>query len=127
MDQVAHISASALNMNLSVLQRQDALITAIMGTATHVTVYDYDSSARAWSRRSCEGSLFIFQRSEAPFFGFFIMNRLSTENILEYADSSLEIEIAEPYILYRSQKHGIVGIWFYSAEEREVVAALLVE
>eukprot|EP00126_Sphaerothecum_destruens_P001542 Sdes_comp14957_c0_seq2m3674 len=124
---VAKISVSAFNMNLSVLQRQDASIQSIIAMSSHVVVYIFDSSSKSWSRQSCEGSLFIFQRSKTPQFGLIVINRLSTENMIEYFDSRSEIEISEPYILYRNIEGVIRGLWFYLPEERSTVAAILAE
>ena len=41
--------------NLRVLQRMDSKIMDIVGSATHVVLYEFNSSAQAWEKRNCEG------------------------------------------------------------------------
>ena len=43
--------------NLRVLQRTvNKSIIDIVGSATHVVLYDFNCSAQAWEKRNCEGS-----------------------------------------------------------------------
>ncbi len=47
------------DVNLSVLQRRDSTVVAIVASTAHVAVYEYDGS---WKRKDVEGSLFIVER-----------------------------------------------------------------
>ena len=41
---------SAMQLTLTVLQRQDPAVEEILFTAGHVTVYEFDVAAHAWVR-----------------------------------------------------------------------------
>eukprot|EP00118_Oscarella_pearsei_P021442 m.240516 g.240516 ORF g.240516 m.240516 type:complete len:77 (+) comp40195_c1_seq53:206-436(+) len=51
-----------------------------------------------------EGALFVFRRSQPPFWGFFILNRLSTQNVCEMITPELEFQPQQPFVLYKKQK-----------------------
>lgn len=53
-------------------------------------------------KKGVEGSLLVFERSEPPTYGFFIMNRISLENIMELVTSNMRFKISEPYLLYKN-------------------------
>lgn len=42
-----------------------------------------------------------FSRSALPHHGFTIMNRLSTENLVEPINRDLEFQLQDPFLLYR--------------------------
>lgn len=102
-----------------------------------------------------EGSLFVFERRDAPQYGFFIMNRLNIENVMELVTPNMRIKISDPYLLYKNPlgmgrmprtkvasicTHAantpgrfcastgeIVGVWFHNEAERKRIAAFLTE
>ncbi len=41
--------------NLRVLQRLDSRIIDIIGSATHVVLYEFNATDQAWEKRNCEG------------------------------------------------------------------------
>lgn len=41
--------------NLRVLQRMDNRIVDIIGSATHVVLYEFNVTDKAWEKRNCEG------------------------------------------------------------------------
>lgn len=43
----------------------------------------------------------VFSRSASPHHGFTIMNRLSTENLVEPINKDLEFQLQDPFLLYR--------------------------
>lgn len=53
-------------------------------------------------KKGVEGSLFVFERRDAPQYGFFIMNRLNIENIMELVTPNMRIKISDPYLLYKN-------------------------
>lgn len=44
---------------------------------------------------------FYISRSASPHHGFTIMNRLSTENLVEPINRDLEFQLQDPFLLYR--------------------------
>jgi mRNA-decapping enzyme 1B len=53
-------------------------------------------------KKEVEGSLFVFERTESPRYGFFLMNRISIENIMELVTPDMKFKYSEPYLLYRN-------------------------
>jgi mRNA-decapping enzyme 1B len=41
--------------NLRVLQRTDSNIVDIVGSATHVVLYEFNADSKAWEKRNVEG------------------------------------------------------------------------
>ncbi|XP_071908462.1 mRNA-decapping enzyme-like protein isoform X2 [Coffea arabica] len=111
-------------LNLTVLQRIDPFIEEILMIAAHVTLYEFNLDLNQWSRKDVEGSLFVVKRNTQPRFQFIVMNRLSTENLVEDLLSDFEFEIQVPYLLYRNAAQEVNGIWFYNTVECEEVANL---
>ncbi|KAL6276499.1 hypothetical protein ACE6H2_020100 [Prunus campanulata] len=111
-------------LNLTVLQRIDPFIDEILITATHVTFYEFNTDLSEWSRKDVEGSLFVVKRNAQPRFQFIVMNRRSTENLVEDLLGDFEFEVQVPYLLYRNAAREVNGIWFYNASECEDVANL---
>ncbi|KAK1435023.1 hypothetical protein QVD17_00778 [Tagetes erecta] len=111
-------------LNLTVLQRMDPYIEEILITAAHVTFYEFNVDLNQWSRKDVEGSLFVVKRNTQPRFQFIVMNRRSTENLVENLLGDFEFELQVPYLLYRNASQEVNGIWFYNTRECEDVANL---
>lgn len=109
--------------NLRVLQRQDPAIVDILGSATHVVLYEF--IAPSWQKLDVEGSLFLVKRREMPRFRLFVLNRNAAENYSVDITPSFQISEKDPYLMYRKPDGSIQGIWFHSGPEREQMAALL--
>lgn len=110
-------------LNLTVLQRIDPSIDEILFTAAHVSFYDFNIETSQWSRKDVEGTLFVVKRNSQPEFQFIVMNRRSTDNLVENL-LDFEYELNKPYLLYRNASQDVVGIWFYNSDESEEVANL---
>ncbi|KAI4373609.1 hypothetical protein MLD38_011717 [Melastoma candidum] len=111
-------------LNLTVLQRIDPFVEEILITAAHVTFYEFNIDSSQWSRKDVEGSLFVVKRNAQPRFQFIVMNRRSTDNLVENLLEDFEFEVQVPYLLYRNAAQEVNGIWFYNARECEEVASL---
>ncbi|ETV89691.1 hypothetical protein, variant 2 [Aphanomyces astaci] len=88
-------------LNLQVLQRQDNQISDIVGTASHVVVYEFDQTEQSWKRKEVEGSLFIVKRYSAPRFQMFVNNRLSTSNLTISIDAQLNVDNVDDFLILR--------------------------
>ncbi|BBN00008.1 mRNA-decapping enzyme 1B [Marchantia polymorpha subsp. ruderalis] len=115
---------STRELNLTVLQRMDRHVEDILTTAAHVTFYEFNVEQSQWSRKDVEGSLFVVKRRTQPRFQFIVMNRRSTENLVEDLLGDFEYEVQVPYLLYRNAAQEVNGIWFYNSRECEEVAKL---
>lgn len=53
--------------------------------------------------------------------------RLNTNNLVEPVSSGLDLQLQEPFLLYRNSRGNIYGIWFYEKEECVRIAKMLNE
>ena len=141
--------------NLKVLQRIDSHILDIVGSATHVILYEWSHATKSWEQQKYEGmkkvldswnhiptafisivitcsfvfigSLFIVKRSDVPRFSLFVMNRSSTENLVISITSSFESQIREQFIIVRLDKNStkVQGLWFHDMKEIKPIAKTL--
>ncbi|GLG99515.1 Uncharacterized protein GBIM_05968 [Gryllus bimaculatus] len=116
---------SELRMNVAALKRVDPYVKEILGTATHVALYTFNAEANEWERTDVEGALFVYSRNGEPFHGILIMNRLNTHNLVEPVVQGLEMQLQEPFLLYRNTRCRIFGIWFYDKDQCTRIATML--
>jgi len=114
-----------MEYNLEVLSRRDSSIKGVLDTAGHVVLYQFNELEQSWDRKQVEGSLFVVVRSEAPLHQFVVLNRLSSNNLVENVTADFQMELTEQFLLYRNEKQEINGIWFYNTAEREAIFKLL--
>lgn len=128
----AEREAIAAEVNLSVLQRSDPSINAVLISASHVCLYELDHTHQ-WRRIDIEGSLFIVERDlnahtnpDRYMHRIVVTNRKSLEN---YTDDIIvgnkEIELNDQMIMYTNSKGVTVGIWFYQRDDAANVFQLL--
>lgn len=114
--------------NLRTLQRGDLSIADIIGSATHVCLYEFDQATSQWDKKQVEGSLFLVKRTDQPRFKLVILNRNSTDNFEVNVMPEFQLQNNDPFLIFR-QKVGhqtiIQGIWFHSSPERDAIASLL--
>lgn len=114
-------------MSLAALQRQDPYINKLLDVTGQVALYNFNSKANEWEKTEIEGTLFVYSRSASPHHGFTIMNRLSTENLVEPINKDLEFQLQDPFLLYRNGNLGIYSIWFYDKRDCQRIAQLMVK
>ncbi|KAK0174992.1 hypothetical protein PV327_008778 [Microctonus hyperodae] len=112
-------------MNVAALKRVDPYIKDILETATHVALYTFNSDNNEWEKTDIEGALFVYSRNGEPFNSILIMNRLNTNNLVEPVTQGLDLQLQEPFLLYKNSKCQIYGIWFYDKDECIRIAAIL--
>ncbi|XP_008548007.1 mRNA-decapping enzyme 1B [Microplitis demolitor] len=114
-----------LKMNMAALKRVDPYVKDILETATHVALYKFNAENNEWEKTDIEGALFVYSRNGEPYNSILIMNRLNTNNLVEPVTQRLDLELQEPFLLYRNSKCNIFGIWFYDKNECIRIAAIL--
>ncbi|ORZ38180.1 hypothetical protein BCR44DRAFT_33981 [Catenaria anguillulae PL171] len=113
-----------LQANLQVLKRKDPLVSHIVDSTPHVTLYRYmtptpgSDSPAGWTRDGIEGTMFLFARSARPTHGIFIMNRLSTSNYYLPLTSDLVWHVSGDYLMFKAQDKNTYGIWFFEQADR---------
>ena len=114
--------------NLRVLQRMDRNVIDIAITATHVVLYEYNNTKQSsWEKKNVEGTLFVTKRSDAPRFKLVVLNRSSTENLEVPITASFQMQVKDPYLIFRDSpvSTDFVGIWFHDGKERDQIASYL--
>lgn len=106
---------TGLRMNFAALKRADPYAREIIDSATHVALYTFEENE--WEKTNIEGALFVYSRNGEPYHSLVIMNRLNTNNLIEPVSKGIEIQLKEPFLLYRNAKSRIYGIWFYDKDE----------
>ncbi|XP_054647545.1 mRNA-decapping enzyme 1A-like isoform X2 [Dunckerocampus dactyliophorus] len=114
-------------MSLAALQRQDPYINKLLDVTGQVALYNFNSKTNEWEKTEVEGTLFVYTRSASPYHGFTIMNRLSTENLVEPINKDLEFQLQDPFLLYKNGNMGIYSIWFYDKKDCHRIAQLMVQ
>jgi len=105
------------SMNVSALKLADQYVHEIIDNAAHVVLYNFNSETYEWEKTNVEGALFLYSRSVEPKYKLFILNRLNTMNLMEPITEGLDLQLEEPFLLYRSSKGKINGVWFYVRDE----------
>ncbi|PNF19761.1 hypothetical protein B7P43_G14764 [Cryptotermes secundus] len=114
-----------LRMNVAALKRVDPYVKDILETATHVALYTFNADDNEWEKTDVEGALFVYSRSGEPYHSILIMNRLNTNNLVEPVIQGLDLQLQEPFLLYRNASCRIFGVWFYDKDECIRIAAVL--
>ncbi|XKL65778.1 hypothetical protein PGB90_009198 [Kerria lacca] len=110
--------------NISVINRFDQEVKDIIISASQVALYVFEPKKAKWIKRKVEGACFFYKRKTNPKYGIFILNRLDTTNFIELMNSIMDIQLQEPYILYRNIFKTIYGIWFYEKSECTAMATV---
>jgi mRNA-decapping enzyme 1B len=106
--------------NLRLLQRSvDRSISNILGSATHVVLYEFSQDSQSWEKSDVEGSMFLAVRPSGYLLA--ILNRNSRDNYPIELSADFQLQHSDPYLIFRQQQNGktiIRGIWFPNAAER---------
>ncbi|XP_001601191.1 mRNA-decapping enzyme 1A [Nasonia vitripennis] len=116
---------SELRMNVAALKRVDPYVRDILETATHVALYTFNGEKNEWEKTDIEGALFVYSRIGEPYNSILIMNRLNTKNQVEPVTPGLDLQLQEPFLLYKNSKGNIYGIWFYDKDECVRISSML--
>jgi mRNA-decapping enzyme 1B len=112
-------------MNVAALKRVDPYVKDILETATHVALYTFNADENEWEKTDVEGALFVYSRNGEPYHSILIMNRLNTNNLVEPVIQGLDLQLQEPFLLYRNTSCRIFGVWFYDKGECIRIASVL--
>ncbi|KAI0353390.1 hypothetical protein OH77DRAFT_1427449 [Trametes cingulata] len=85
--------------NMKVLLRREPSITAIIDKFSHVCLYHHNG--QKWEKHGYEGSMFLYEKSTYPTYGFFILNRMGTDDYVRPIYPEDDMEIIGDYLMYR--------------------------
>jgi mRNA-decapping enzyme 1B len=117
--------------NLRLLQRSmDRSISNILGSATHVVLYQFQQSSQSWEKSNVEGSLFLAVRPSG--YLLVILNRNSPDNYPIPLSQDFQLQHKDPYLIFKqpqseSNSTVIQGIWFPNPNERILMNDLLIQ
>ncbi|GAA5984369.1 hypothetical protein JCM10908_003317 [Rhodotorula pacifica] len=105
-------------LNLKNLQRHDPSIDRIVASTSYASIYD--NKGQGWVKTGVEGPMFLFSRTTAPHYGFFVLNRNGLEYVQEFLTPESEVQVGGEFILYESGKDAdrATGIWVFEEKER---------
>ncbi|KAG6888805.1 hypothetical protein C0995_005825 [Termitomyces sp. Mi166 len=92
--------ASRYQHNLKVLRRRDPSITSIFDQFSHVCVYHHNGTK--WEKLGYEGSMFLYERESYPPYGFYILNRMGTDDHIQRLYPEDNIGAHSSYLIIRS-------------------------
>jgi len=107
---MANMDPCELRMNLASIQRIDPYIEGIIMSSPQVAIYKY---SQEWEETEIEGTLFVYERKCEPCYGFLVLNRLSSNNLIQPITKDIELQDKTPFLLYKTKE--IHGIWFYES------------
>jgi mRNA-decapping enzyme 1B len=117
--------------NLRLLQRSmDRSISNILGSATHVVLYQFQQSSQSWEKSNVEGSLFLAVRPSG--YLLVILNRNSPDNYPIPLSEDFQLQHKDPYLIFKQRQSEsnstvIRGIWFPNPNERILMNDLLIQ
>ncbi|KAK0485636.1 hypothetical protein IW261DRAFT_1451344 [Armillaria novae-zelandiae] len=91
---------SRYNHNLKVLRRRDPSITTIFDQFSHVCVYHHNGSK--WEKLGYEGSMFLYERESYPPYGFYILNRMGTDDYIQRLHPEDDMGLHGSYLMLQS-------------------------
>jgi mRNA-decapping enzyme 1B len=115
--------------NLRLLQRKvDPTIADILGSASHVVLYDFSQQTNAWEKSNVEGSMFLSVRPAG--YLLVILNRNSPTNYPIVLTRDFQLQQNDPYLIFKNYENNqttatIRGIWFPNDNERSQMNDLL--
>ncbi|KAI0646116.1 hypothetical protein C8Q79DRAFT_909215 [Trametes meyenii] len=85
--------------NMKVLMRREPSITAIIDQFSHVCLYNHNG--QKWEKHGYEGSMFLYEKSTYPTYGFYILNRMGTDDFVRPIYPEDDMEIMGDYLMCR--------------------------
>ncbi|KAJ3005197.1 hypothetical protein NUW54_g4451 [Trametes sanguinea] len=97
--QLGNMLPAVYQSNMKVLLRREPSITGIIDQFSHVCLYNYNG--QKWERHGYEGSMFLYEKSSYPTYGFYILNRMGTDDFIRPIYPEDDMEIMGDYLMYR--------------------------
>ena len=113
---------------LAILREKDAKISEVLLVASHVALYELETSQQkhAWHKTEVEGSLFVVERSDHKLRLIVRNNQASDEGDFEQdIDTKVELEIQDNTVFYKVGGSLVRGLWFHQYDALEKFADIL--
>ncbi|KAF1759775.1 hypothetical protein GCK72_016242 [Caenorhabditis remanei] len=80
---------------------------------------------KEWRNADCEGTLFVYQRADRPYFSFLIANRNDPTDFIEPLTSNHILRLEGNFIYFQKDKSPIQALWFHEATDTQRIYNLL--
>ncbi|CAI5448943.1 unnamed protein product [Caenorhabditis angaria] len=111
--------------NLAQIQKIDPCASQILDKVPHAALYKFNKEKNAWEKTDIDGTMFVYQRVDRPFFSLMIANRQSPQDYIEPITSTLKINNDEQYIFFCKQDGTINGLWCYDPRDTSRIYKLV--
>ncbi|ULT98081.1 hypothetical protein L3Y34_005725 [Caenorhabditis briggsae] len=111
--------------NLLQLQKIDIAASKILDKIPFVAIYRIDPVKKEWMNSNCEGTLFVYQRADRPYFSFLIANRNDPDDFIEPLTLNHILRHDGNFIYFHKDTNSIQALWFAQVEDAQRIAALL--
>ncbi|CAI2350850.1 unnamed protein product [Caenorhabditis sp. 36 PRJEB53466] len=111
-------SAELAAKNLAQLQKIDIAASKILDKMPFTTIYTIDPATKTWNNKQIEGTLFIYQRADRPYFSFLIANRSDPSDFIEPLTMNHVLEENGNFILFNRPEVAIRALWFHHMEDK---------
>ncbi|CAD6197173.1 unnamed protein product [Caenorhabditis auriculariae] len=111
--------------NLAQIQKIDPCANKLLDKVPHTALYKFQKDKRSWMKTDIEGTMFVYQRCDRPFFSFLIANRQSPEDFIVPIGPNLQFKSDKKYLFICTQDCSINVLWFYEEDDCARIANLL--
>ncbi|CAJ0931514.1 unnamed protein product, partial [Mesorhabditis belari] len=111
--------------NLSSIRNIDPCAEAILDKTTHTALYRFNNISKQWEKTDVDGSMFVYERVDVPFYSLIIANRQSLNDMIEPITAQVRVTIQKPYLFFCKADGEIRGFWFYKNEDCDRIFLLL--
>jgi mRNA-decapping enzyme 1B len=116
------------NESLNILRKTDPTIIKVLANASHAANYSFHQATNEWKKRDIEGPFFVVERKATQqnpnIYAMIVLNRLNANNYVQYLNPTINFQVSDPYIIFRTQQETI-GFWFGIANERNAIANIV--
>uniref|UniRef100_A0A1I7U939 mRNA_decap_C domain-containing protein n=1 Tax=Caenorhabditis tropicalis TaxID=1561998 RepID=A0A1I7U939_9PELO len=110
-------AAELAQKNLAQLQKIDIAASKILDKMPFAAIYRFDTGKKEWQPANCEGTLFVYQRADRPYFSFLIANRSDPSDFIEPLTMNHMLRLDGNYIQFHKENSSIQALWFHQADD----------
>ncbi|CAL2029933.1 unnamed protein product [Caenorhabditis brenneri] len=111
--------------NLAQLQKIDIAASKILDKMPFAAIYRIDPVKKEWNNANCEGTLFVYQRADRPYFSFLIANRNDPSDFIEPLTMNHNLRLDGNFIYFHKDNSSIQALWFHEMSDTQRVFNLL--
>lgn len=118
-------NAEVAAKNLQQLQKIDIAASKILDKVAFAAIYRIDPVKKEWMNSNCEGTLFVYQRADRPYFSFLIANRNDPTDFIEPLTLNHVLRLDGNFIYFYKDQTSIQALWCAQTDDTAKVYNLL--